>query len=222
MKYIAVLLFVVMTAMGQDRARERISPVDALTLPASTPTPKPTPEDVTSSGYRTASTDEINRKEEQRQRRRLASLAPVCKRCIFEQYDKVTGETSSYGRPITISLDNRSGFVIGTTRTADGIIAVNFRLAGGGACIDRDPQIFFLFRDGTRSTTRAQNDFNCDQRVSLYFLGVFGLEDFLYTLQTKPIETIRINTFKASVQEDFSPPQSLELMNQLRCLDKTP
>lgn len=145
--------------------------------------------------------------------------AEICSLCVSAHYDKVTGDTTFAGRPITVTSDGKLGFLIRTLRLETGSIMVSIKLAPR-LCIDEKAKIQFLFKDGSRLETRSGNStFNCDGEADIYFGGFFRNDELLETLQTKPIETMRVHTFKSSLQEDFSQSQSIELMNQLKCLD---
>lgn len=146
--------------------------------------------------------------------------ATTCSRCTYKEYDKVTDETTYAGRKITITRDKRTGFVIETYRTNKKYITVAFGLAGIHPCVDANTPIKILFRDGTRLATSAGNSvFDCDGYVSMYFGDIFGGMDVLRELQTKEIETLRIHTFRSSLEQNFTRTQAVELMNQLKCLD---
>ena len=145
-----------------------------------------------------------------------------CSLCVSEVYDKVTGTSSIAGPEILVTTDNRSGFIIRALRTPEGVKMISIHLVGVSPCSDENAEILLLFRDGSRLTTKSGNSsFNCDGDAPIYFGGLFGNEDLLKTLQTKPIETMRIYTYKSHLQEeDFTTSQGIELMNQLNCLDK--
>ncbi len=146
----------------------------------------------------------------------------ICSSCTKKDYDKVTDTTTIFGRDMVVSKNRKSGFIVRSLLTPKNTIVLSFGLVGVNPCIDAKTQIHFLFRDKTRITTHSSNSiFDCEGSAPIYFGGIFGNYELLRNLQTKEIETVRVHTYRSSIQQDFSNSQSIKLMTQLKCLDKS-
>lgn len=146
-----------------------------------------------------------------------------CSKYISSTLDKVSGKENVGGNKfIIVSSDGgKTGFSIFTLRSDSGVIGFVIKVVdrSAGGCINDSSKVNILFKDGTRLELTGASKFNCDGEVSLYFRGVFGNSSALEMLKTKPIETMRVHTFKSFVDRDFTPDQADQLMHQLSCLD---
>jgi len=145
-----------------------------------------------------------------------------CSNYIETWIDKVSGTSSISAKDkIFITEDGgKYGFGIYLIGARKSIIA-SIQAVGSGNCIDDDAKINILFRDGSRIKIINNGDFNCEAKATLYFGGVFGRKSELNDLSTKEIETMRVWTYDGYVQMDFTPKQSKELLNTLRCLSES-
>ncbi len=142
----------------------------------------------------------------------LAQSKP-CEQSVVSRYDKVAGKTIRTGQQIDLN-----DILINTFHFDNRGPSITFTVSP--SCVGDDAKILLLFRDGSRLTVFANSKFNCDGRVAIYFGDVFRNDDLLQTLKTKPLETIRIYTYKSSIDEDFTKEQSALLMSELTCLDQ--
>ena len=136
----------------------------------------------------------------------------------LETYDKMTGKTMYSTKTIIVSKDEVNGYATRFLKSSSGSIIWSIRFVGCGGCIDEDAKIDILFRSGKKMTIYGNNDFNCDNKLVVYFGGTFGKKKELQALCNNEVETIRVHTTQSFCQEDFTEEDSKEFINGLNCI----
>lgn len=149
-------------------------------------------------------------------------LEASCSRYISITVDEMTDKkTIASKSTLVVSPDGgKNGFGILSMRLKEDVV-MSIQAVGAGSCIDDDDKINFLFRDGSKLELSNMSDFNCKGRATLYFGKLWRNNSEFEQLQTKQIKTMRVWTSDGYVQEDFSPEESITLMNTLKCLSET-
>lgn len=143
-----------------------------------------------------------------------------CKTLVLTTQDKMTGDITSRApiSPIAFTKTGTDSKLSAFWLFSDSSISLIFLTRGAG-CVEHQPTINFLFRDGTRMQRIGGNAFNCDGRAAIYYDSDsdYDRRD-LDSIASKEIEAIRVWTSKSYSQEDLSKAQSKLFMNSLKCL----
>jgi hypothetical protein len=136
----------------------------------------------------------------------------TCEQMLEKVTDKMTDDSYTQSKGSLVIRNGNSGFNVQLFKK-DGITLLTFDVIENGrkTCLDKNPEIIFLFTDGTKKNQSGFSKFNCN--------GVTGVGvDTDDILKDKMVETIRITTAKGYVQADFTPLQAKVLFAEINCL----
>jgi hypothetical protein len=143
-----------------------------------------------------------------------------CSNYIKTYEYKESGKKYTVGKePIIISDDDMYGMCINSMQGQKSIILnITATAVGISKCIEEGAEVIFLFTDGTRTTVKTDNDFNCKSDATIYFLDIFGKENQYELLTTKDVDIIRVYKSSGYVEKKLSKEQAKSFRNQLKCI----
>ena len=142
-----------------------------------------------------------------------------CTDLIEVKTDKFSGETSVSGKGFLKVSNSGSPLqiiiaIVGKEKNA--VVTAFYPKMSG--CVDENGKIYFLFKDGTRTTVAGNQDFNCDGKFVIYYGDLFGNASLLNDLKTKQIDAIRFSGRKDIEDVDFSKEEADKVKATLNCL----
>jgi len=143
-----------------------------------------------------------------------------CSNYIKVTEDKVSGKKYTVGKePIIVSDDGTYGLGI-TVLQGEKSIILNIRAnaAGVSRCVEEGAQVIFLFTDGTRAVVKTDNNFNCKNDATIYFLDIFGKREQYEQLISKDVDIIRVYKSTGYVEQKLSSDQAKQFRNMLKCI----
>ncbi len=143
-----------------------------------------------------------------------------CSKWTKTHEDKVSGKKYTVGKePIIVSDDGTYGMGITIMQGQKSIILnITATAVGVNRCVEEGAEVIFLFTDGTRTTVKTDNDFNCKSDATIYFLDIFGKANQYEQLTTKDVDIIRVYKSSGYVEKKLSKEQSNSFRNQLKCI----
>ena len=146
----------------------------------------------------------------------IAFLLPSYEKCpaLVSQTDQFDYESVE---DISISRDGVTGIDLHLLMSRKSIF-MNFKVKGGGKCIDDNEEMTVIFTDKSGLTMVNDNNFNCDGVYTQHFLEDFGKKKELKKFLTKEIQTIKITTNEGPVQVNLSPTERIRIYETLNCL----
>ncbi|MBU2650111.1 MAG: hypothetical protein KKA81_04175 [Bacteroidetes bacterium] len=144
-----------------------------------------------------------------------------CSTYIVTDSDKITGESStSTIRKIVVSKDGGETGLIFYGFLSEGKLTITMEVYGASLCMQPGSHINILFRDGSKLDLQNNNKYNCENKGAMFFGDSWGKKKELQLLMKKEIETMRVYTADGFVQEDFTPENSRDLMETLKCFNE--
>ena len=95
----------------------------------------------------------------------------------------------------------------------------DFSIRGQQGCAAQTPQVMVTFKDGSNIKLKVQNDFVCDQDISLFLSKGLGNKNDLKTLRSKPISMISVEARGETIEEDLDGRQAAMLQKAFNCLN---
>lgn len=143
-----------------------------------------------------------------------------CSNWIKTIEDKVSGTKTIIGKEtIIVSDDGVNGMGITIMQGLKSIILnITATAVDASRCVDESSQVIFLFTDGTRISVITDNNFNCKNNATIYFLDIFGKLYEYEQLTTKNIDIIRVYKSTGYVEKKLSSEQANNFRNQLKCI----
>jgi len=143
---------------------------------------------------------------------------------LFPSYENCPGLVSK-----TDQFDYESTEDIKISRNGDQMIYLhlllsrkslfmNFKVVGGGKCIDDNEEMTVIFTDRSGLTMINDNNFNCDGIYTQHFGEDFGKKKELKKFLTKEIQSIRITTDGIPVEVNLAPTERIKIYQTLNCL----
>lgn len=141
-----------------------------------------------------------------------------CDSILYHEIDKMNG-TESWMLKENLVIGAGSGrietyLVMGSKQKT--VIWVS--IAHGAGCIDKGSKVEILFRDGSKAQLSNMSNFNCQEKSTVYFDGLFGTMRYLDQFCEKQIETIRVWSMKSYNQQDLSLEESNILKDAFNCM----
>ncbi len=149
-----------------------------------------------------------------------AQISEDCSNFIKKVTSKKNGYQSLVSKETLVVSDDggHTGFGIEAfTDLRANAFVINVKAVGAGDCVNEDT-INILFRDGTTIELKNDEGLNCKAKYTIYFGGSFGRQKEKEDLATKEIKTMRASTSRGSLERDFTPEQSKQLMKTISCL----
>lgn len=147
----------------------------------------------------------------------------TCDDLIKTTTDKMTGKSTfaAQKRVEVYNENSTQGFGIFIYKKGRSIV-FNMQIKGASPCIRDDSKILILFRNGKRLELVNDGEANCNAFFDLYFDGAYGKTKELKMFAKQEVESFRIWTAQAYVEQDFEAAESKQLMFTIDCLMKTP
>lgn len=134
--------------------------------------------------------------------------------------DQFTGKANwSSAQNIVLSPDGVEGmgmYLIMSDDKHKTLIWVTTSTKAG--CIDKGDKVELVFKDETRMTLYAENNFNCKGKATCYFGGIFGKKTEMQKLASTPISMIRVHGSTTLHSETFSEETAQYFMTAFSCL----
>lgn len=146
------------------------------------------------------------------------STSPVksCEDLVIQKYDKVTGKTDVYGKPMYINnSDEKGGIVINLIKRSK---KIDFVISIGNVCVDDSDKINILFRDGSRLELENQAEYNCTGIHMQVLGGNRRRREILKEFVEKEIEILRVHTRTSYIERSFKHAESVQFQKTLQCL----
>lgn len=150
-------------------------------------------------------------------------LSQDCDSILRENKDKFTDNVSYETGVIIMEVDGKrlvwSAKLNYGKAYYDNILSVSFILPEG--CIDKNPELTFLFADNSKKVITGGNSFNCDGVAAMYFFHKgMGTKQFVKNikeLSEKVISSIRVDTYRGNFDFDMTESQASEFQQAMSC-----
>lgn len=146
----------------------------------------------------------------------VPSPVPVKDYCV-ELIKQIDSEDYESVEDVIISRDGVVGFELHLLLSRKSLF-MNFKVNGGGKCIDDNEQMTVIFTDGSGLTMINDNNFNCDGVYTQHFGENFGKKKELKKFLNHTIHSIEITTDGDPVAITLNADESVTILDTLICL----